>query len=47
LWTLTAIENTIVHKIVDYSHKNMAIENVAIEIIPDYPSDYPFPFKSI
>jgi len=31
LWTLTAIENTVVHKIVDYSHIFMAIEIVAIE----------------
>jgi len=38
-----AIEKSIVHKCPQF----VAIEFVAIEIIPDYPSDYPFPFKSI
>jgi len=30
-----------------YCHKFVDIELVAIEIIPDYPLDYPFPFKSL
>jgi len=47
MWTLVAIEKPIVHKFVAIDHIFVAIEFVAIEIIPDYPSDYPFPFKSI